>query len=137
MLIDFLGHLQLTDYMSYDELLISALYAVACPTFFINNGERRNCGKQADAGTYESEGVFVGLVGARFEHADKMESNLMIVTPSCTESNGFGAKGDSSKVHLLPSTSKIPSLKLNFLIYGLRPMALRTKEVTIYLLGTR
>lgn len=92
------GHLQLTDHMSYDELLISALYAVACPTFFINNGERRNCGKQADPGTYEPEGVFVGLVGARFEHADKMETTLMVITPSCTESNGFGRKADTSKV---------------------------------------
>jgi hypothetical protein len=84
--------------MSYDEMLIAALYAVACPTYFINNGERRNCAKVGDPGTYEPEGVFVALVGARFENADKMESTLMIVTPSCTESNGFGAKADFSKV---------------------------------------
>lgn len=87
--------------MSYDEILIAALYAVACPTFFINNGERRNCAKIGDPGSYEPEGVFVGLVGARFEHADKMESTLMFVTPTSTEANGFGAKGDLSKVRVV------------------------------------
>ena len=42
--------------MSYDELLFSAFYAVACPTYFINNGERRNVGKQGDEGSFEPEG---------------------------------------------------------------------------------
>src|SRR5688572_24906514 len=59
------------EYLTYEELPISSLYAVASPTFFINNGDRRNCGKIGDAGTYEPEGVFIGLVGARFEHADR------------------------------------------------------------------
>eukprot|EP01127_Copromyxa_protea_P014576 TRINITY_DN4098_c0_g1_i1.p1 TRINITY_DN4098_c0_g1~~TRINITY_DN4098_c0_g1_i1.p1 ORF type:complete len:1328 (+),score=290.97 TRINITY_DN4098_c0_g1_i1:798-4781(+) len=90
------GHLHLCDNLSYDEMLISALYAVACPTFFINAGERRNCGKLAEPEKYEPEGVLVALVGARFEHNDKMESTLMVITPACSESNGFGAKGDMS-----------------------------------------
>lgn len=40
------GYIKLKDYISYDEMLISALISVATPGFFVNNGERRNAGKQ-------------------------------------------------------------------------------------------
>jgi hypothetical protein len=34
----------LIDYLSYDEMQISALLATSAPVYFINNGERNNCG---------------------------------------------------------------------------------------------
>jgi hypothetical protein len=66
--------LTLNDYLSYDEIMLSSLIAVAGPTYFINNGNRYNQGRLASKGTFEERGIIIGLVGARFEREDRMDS---------------------------------------------------------------
>ena len=73
--------LALAEYMSYDEIGLAALLGVSCPTHFINSGGRGNCGAHGAAGSFEQRGVYVGLVGARFEKEGLMEWRHMRVTP--------------------------------------------------------
>lgn len=61
----------LADYLSYDEMELSAFVNVACPTYFINDGNRFNNG--LPTGPYQDEGIYVAAVGARFEIKDLME----------------------------------------------------------------
>ncbi len=94
----------LKDYLSYDEMQIAALLGVSVPTFFINNGDRFNRAIPGIPGTFEEQGVYVGLVGARFEKPGRMEWQHMIVTPQQnTVANGYGPNADpeSSKTKLL------------------------------------
>ncbi len=84
--------LALADYLSYDEIAISALLGVSGPTYFINNGSRNNKGIIGAAGTYQESGIYVGLVGARFEKPGLMEWQHMIITPEQnTKENGYGS----------------------------------------------
>jgi hypothetical protein len=84
----------LADYLSYDEMQIAALIGVSVPTYFINDGDRYNGGKRGLAGGYEEEGVYIGLVGARFEKPGLMEWQHMIITPSQnTKNKGYGLAG--------------------------------------------
>lgn len=83
--------LLLKDYLSYDEMQIAALLGVSVPTYFINNGIRDNSGLKGDSGTFQEHGIYVGLVGARFEKKDLMEWQHMIITPTQnTMQNGYG-----------------------------------------------
>eukprot|EP01084_Bolivina_argentea_P175279 303579_1 len=78
----------LKNYLSYDELLISALCGISSPTHFINNGSRRNCGKLMNK--YPIQSIYIGLVGARFEKSNVMEHLLMLITHAQnTIDNGF------------------------------------------------
>jgi len=72
--------LLLQDYLSYDEMQISALISVAVPTLFINNGGRDSLCKPGDQGTYEDTGVLVACVGARMVLPGRMEAEHMVVT---------------------------------------------------------
>lgn len=74
--------LTLSNYISYDEMQIAALIGVSSPTFFINNGNRNNNGIKSNSNDYEKEGIFAGLVGARFEKPNRMEWQHIIVTPN-------------------------------------------------------
>jgi len=82
----------LEEYLSYDEMPIAALIAVSSPTYFINSGGRQNAGyKSSNSDTYQPYGIYVGLVGARFERPDQMESLFILVTPdNNTPENGYG-----------------------------------------------
>jgi hypothetical protein len=83
--------LVLSDYLSYDEMQISALLGVSTPTYFINEGSRNNKGIVGTPGSYEKTGVYTGLVGARFEKPGLMEWQHMIITPEQnTIKNGYG-----------------------------------------------
>lgn len=102
--------LPLKDYISYDEMQISALLSMSTPTYFINDGARQNHGKAAQPGTFEPEGIYVGQVGARFERPDYMEWSHMIITPTQnTSAHGYGA-------HATPN----PLLKIWKKFYGLQ-----------------
>ncbi|KAI1126201.1 hypothetical protein F5Y10DRAFT_215956 [Nemania abortiva] len=69
----------LKDYLSYDEIMLGSLIGVSGPSFFINDGRRINAGRRAKkADTFESRGVIVGLVGARFERKDRMDSTYVL-----------------------------------------------------------
>lgn len=83
--------LVLKDYLSYDEMAIAALLGVSVPTYFINNGSRTNRGVPALAGTFEESGIYVGLVGARFEKPGYMEwAHIMVTSEQNTAANGYG-----------------------------------------------
>jgi hypothetical protein len=96
--------LGLHNTLSYDELALSALVGLSCPTAFINAGDRGNLARPApataagaganDAVAFEAEGVYVGLVGARFERPGRMEWAHMVVSKEQnTAVNGYGGDG--------------------------------------------
>ncbi|KAI0892692.1 hypothetical protein F4806DRAFT_229328 [Annulohypoxylon nitens] len=66
------------DYLSYDEIMLGSLMGVSGPSYFINDGDRNNSGEPGRAGTFESRGIIIGLVGARFERQNKMDSNIIL-----------------------------------------------------------
>jgi hypothetical protein len=81
----------LEDYLSYDEMPLAALIGISSPTYFINKGDRSNKAVKGNPGTFEEEGIYVGLVGARFEKPGYMEWQHMIITPEQnTTQNGYG-----------------------------------------------
>lgn len=67
-------HLKLAEYLSYDEIMLGSLLGVSSPSYFVNEGDRHNCGKAGAPGSFEPRGIIMGLVGARFERADHMDS---------------------------------------------------------------
>ncbi|KAI1087553.1 hypothetical protein F5B19DRAFT_486592 [Rostrohypoxylon terebratum] len=69
---------KLRDYLSYDEIMLGSLLGVSGPTYFINDGDRYNHGNPGREGTFEPRGIIIGLVGARFERQNKMDSNLIL-----------------------------------------------------------
>ena len=102
----------LEDYLSYDEMQIAALLGVSVPTFFINNGSRNNSAIPGVSGTFEEEGIYIGLVGARFEKPGLMEWQHMVITPEQNNANnGYGPKAD-------PSNPKTKLLALWAELYG-------------------
>lgn len=70
--------LTLQEYLSYDEIMLSSLIGVSGPSYFINDGARSNCGRLGKEGSFEDRGVIVGLVGARFEREDRMDSVFVL-----------------------------------------------------------
>ena len=83
----------LKDYISYDEMALASLIGMSVPTYFINNGARDNRGMKGMPESYKKEGIYVGLVGARFEKPGYMEWQHMIITQQQnTALNGYGLK---------------------------------------------
>jgi hypothetical protein len=89
--------LTIRDYLTYDEMCLSSLMGISSPTFFINNGNRNNCGAPMDLNgendrvNFERFGYYVGLVGPRFERKDRMESRFILVQPEYNlPANGYG-----------------------------------------------
>lgn len=83
--------LVLADFMSYDEMALSALIGAASHTVFFNDGNRMNMGRPGPAGSFVPEGVIVGLVGTRLELPGLMEFvTVMANQEQNTEKNGFG-----------------------------------------------
>lgn len=105
--------LLLKDYISYDEMLISALVSLSVPTHFINNGEKHNLGKLGAKDSYEDMGILVGMVGTRFEKPGYMEWKHIVITPEQnTPQNGYGIEGKKA------SEMKFNSLKMWANLYG-------------------
>lgn len=88
--------LNLTEYMSYDEILFGALTSVSSFNHFINNGNRNNCGKMNEnKDSYTNTGVYVGCVGARFEKEGFMERQFMGITDTQNiEEKGYGTRNN-------------------------------------------
>jgi len=94
--------LLLDDLMSYDEMQLSALCGISMPTHFINKGDRHNKGIAGQPGTYETTGVYVALVGARYERPGRMEWQYTVITrEQNTTENGYGPDADAA----LPQTN--------------------------------
>ncbi|KAH9993921.1 hypothetical protein F4779DRAFT_608416 [Xylariaceae sp. FL0662B] len=70
-------HLSLSEYLSYDEIMLGSLIGVSGPSYFINDGGRYNHAVPMSPGTFEPRGIIIGLVGARFERQDRMDSVFM------------------------------------------------------------
>ncbi|KAJ3055528.1 hypothetical protein HK097_010215 [Rhizophlyctis rosea] len=88
------GKIKLESYLSYDEMELAALLGVSSPTYFINDGDRDNVARIGKSGTFEETGVYVGLVGARFERSEKMDSkHILISEKASTPENGYGPDG--------------------------------------------
>eukprot|EP00095_Tigriopus_kingsejongensis_P011476 maker-scaffold626_size122949-snap-gene-0.23 protein:Tk11476 transcript:maker-scaffold626_size122949-snap-gene-0.23-mRNA-1 annotation:"hypothetical protein EAI_16569" len=64
----------LRDYISYDEMKLSALLATCSPTIAINQGQRRNKGVIQEPGTFIEHGYIVGVVGTRMMKLSVMEA---------------------------------------------------------------
>lgn len=87
--------LTLATLNSYDDMQLSALLGVSVPTHFINCGSRDNCGIRGKPGSFEPKGIYVGLVGARFERPERMEWAHVRVTPEQNRpERGYGAQAD-------------------------------------------
>jgi len=94
----------LDKYMSYDEMMISATMGVSVPTHFINSGDRDNLGRIYPEGSFIPKGIYVGLVGCRFEKSQFMECRTVLVSKSQnTSENGYGRYADENS----PSTKFI------------------------------
>lgn len=83
--------LLLQDYLSYDEMAISALVSVWVPTPFINNGDRNsNCVTGVD-GSFQTSGMMFGSVGARLVKEGFMEAKHMLISATQnTAEHGYG-----------------------------------------------
>lgn len=98
--------LSMQQYLSYDEMRVSALLGISNRSRFINSGDRNNCGRPGEEGTFEVSGVVTGLVGCRFERPGLMEWSTILVTPDQNVAeNGYGAEAD-------PADSRTLQLRL-------------------------
>jgi hypothetical protein len=102
-------HVKLADYLSYDEMMLGSLLGVSGPSSFINVGDRYNRGRPDKPGSFEERGVVVGVVGARFERHDRMDSALMQPPPPTPRQHAaltqlftdfFGARRDEDAAPL-------------------------------------
>lgn len=85
--------LTLEHYLSYDEMRIAALCGISGKVLFINAGDRYNAGIKSKKDNFQKTGVYTGLVGARFERPELMESSHMLVTENQNKKeNGYGIK---------------------------------------------
>lgn len=85
------GPFTLNQLISYDEMRIATLIGIATATPFINQGGRSNRGIPEHPSQYIDEGVYTGLVGARFERPERMEYSHMLITPQQnTNKKGYG-----------------------------------------------
>lgn len=83
----------LRDYLSYDEIKISAMMSISSYSYFINNGNRCNCGitdKTRD--NIEPEGVMVGITGPKLEKSNVLDFEEIIITNTQNIAvNGYGS----------------------------------------------
>ncbi|KAH7025877.1 uncharacterized protein B0I36DRAFT_351824 [Microdochium trichocladiopsis] len=91
-------YLFLRDYLSYDEIMLGSLLGVSGPSYFINDGSRSNKARPGKPGTFEERGIIIGLVGARFERAGRMDSIFCLPRSH----GGAAAKPKSSTTDMDP-----------------------------------
>jgi len=91
--------LKLEDFLSYDEVKIAALLQLSSPSVIVNNGNRNNVGISAVPGTFIENGVYVGVVGARFEVQGRMEYQDMVITQNQNiHHNGYGESNEDLSI---------------------------------------
>jgi len=115
------GKMSITEYMTYDEIAISAFIGVSVPTLFINKGGRINRANIDDDKDKEPDGIYVALTGARFERRDKMESMHMLVRSDfTTKDSGYGCQADQNSPHfkLLKIWAEFYDIKLTENVRG-------------------
>uniref|UniRef100_W8AIK8 Uncharacterized protein n=1 Tax=Ceratitis capitata TaxID=7213 RepID=W8AIK8_CERCA len=84
--------LLLQDVLCYDEIKLSAFLSVSSHTEFLNDGNRQNCGViEKNKSLIETDGVIIGLIGARLVRRDVMEfQDIIIAKKQNTKENGYG-----------------------------------------------
>ena len=96
------GKLTLEEFISYDEMKLSALVGVSAMSQFINDGSRQNRGVQGNGANHEVEGVIIGQVGARFERKHLMEwQDCAVDKEQNVTENGYGKDSTASRSSLL------------------------------------
>jgi len=81
------------NYMTYEELKLSAKIQLSTETLLINDGGRFNKGACGVQGSFLEEAVYVGAVGARFEKSKVMEHQEMVTEEKdSTSSEPVGKK---------------------------------------------
>lgn len=89
------GPILMNDYLSHEEMELAALIVVSVPTYFINSGERYNCG-QAAPSPYPVTGYYIAAVGACFDQPGIMEARHMTVEkPTKVDEIAFDADWES------------------------------------------
>lgn len=89
-------HINIENYLTYDEIQLASLISMAVPTHFTNpaiRDYRISTGKIPSI-PFEQWGILVGTVGARFERPGLMESQFIEVGTFSTPENGFGPARD-------------------------------------------
>merc|ERR1711892_636677 len=71
---------KLRNFLSYDEIKISALIQLSTETFLINSGSRNNKGEKGRYGSFITEAVYVAAVGARFEKPGRMDYQDIVIS---------------------------------------------------------
>ncbi|XP_059062704.1 uncharacterized protein LOC131855447 [Achroia grisella] len=71
--------LVLADYLSYDELKVSALVTVSGPTTCINSGSRHNAGRVAEQ-NIQTDAIIMGIIGPRFQRPGRMDCEDILIT---------------------------------------------------------
>ena len=71
---------KLQNFLSYDEIKISALIQLSTETFLINSGSRNNKGEKGRYGSFIPEAVYVAAVGARFEKPGRMDYQDIVIS---------------------------------------------------------
>ncbi|XP_068141256.1 uncharacterized protein [Drosophila tropicalis] len=89
----------LQNVLSYDEIKLAALLYASTHSEFINNGSRSNAGiVQPDKSTIETEGVIIGMIGARFERDSVMDYEDILITPTQNmASHGYGSMENGTR----------------------------------------
>lgn len=88
----------LNNCLSYDEIKLSALLSISSHSDFINNGTRNNCGViEMDKLKIETEGIIIGIIGARFEKPLHMEyQDIVISAKQNISTRGYGSFNQSA-----------------------------------------
>ena len=96
------------DYISYEEMAVSALLGLSGPVHFINEGGKKNqCELKFKTAV---EGYLYGLVGARFEKPGEMEWRHIIITQDQnTAANGYGTLENNESLQLWASLYGVDS----------------------------
>ena len=119
------SHLTLENYLSYDEIMLSSLLGVSGPSHFINTGSRYNRARPAPQDSYEPRGIIVGLVGARFERENRMDSVHILPPPSpptdkAEESQTLQDPAVSTMIQTFLGAPRDPTLDFDIPMYKAR-----------------
>jgi len=105
-----LSHLSIIDYLTYDEIKISAFLQVSSPIAPINNGHRGNRGKKDI--NHIDEAIYVGAVGSRFAKPNRMEYQEIIISKKQNQlENGYGPLDKRVRLNTLDVFTEFYGLK--------------------------
>lgn len=151
------ANIKMTDYLTYEEMELSALINVSTPTHFINSGDRMNMGKYGPPTQYPMQGVFIAAVGPRFEVPGRMEFRHMALLSSQQPSGVLPTdpiskmwleyynirlaphvteyEGTDIKLHIPTYKARLAKSILPILLHGNRLARFSNRHATIRLVG--